>query len=122
MSALGTPGSQFLWNEPGAQPPKPAVAVDKLQEIIEQRVTPKTPLLAVWTAEASDNTTFEVELHPNPAMGRVEARVRSVYRSPVAGQAAPEKSYWIELRFLNNPTGNQIVAMPAVEVEAGTNK
>jgi hypothetical protein len=122
LSALGTPGSQFLWNEPGAQPPETPVTVEKLQGIIEQRVTPKTPLLAVWTAEASDNAMFEIKLQPNPAMGRVEARVRSVYRSPAAGQAAGEKSHWIELRFLNNPAGNQIVAMPAVEVEAGTNK
>ena len=119
---LRTFGTVFLWNEPGAQPPETPVTVEKLQGIIEQRVTPRTPLLAVWTAEASDNTTFEIKLQPNPAMGRVEARVRSVYRSPVAGQAAGEKSHWIELRFLNNPAGNQIVAMPAVEVEAGTNK
>lgn len=98
------------------------MAVNKLQEIIEQRVTPITPLLAVWTAEASDNTTFEVKLQPNPAMRRVEAQVRSVYRSPQAGQPAPEKSYWLELRFLNNPTGNLIVAMPAVETETGANK
>lgn len=122
LSALGTPGSQFHWNEPGAQPPETTVAVDKLQGIIEERIAPKTPLLAVWTSEAADNATFEVKLQPNPAMKRVDAQVRSLYRSPQAGEPAPEKSYWIELRFLNNSAGNPIVAVPSVEVEAGTNK
>lgn len=125
--SLGSLGQTFLWDEPatatGAETATTPIPVDKLQGIIEERVSRERPLAAVWTVEPTDNATFHINLQPTPSGDRVEVRVRSVYRPPAAGAPPPDKAHWVELRFLNNPGGRQqIVAVPAIEVESGTGK
>ena len=104
-------GSLFWWQrEEGDLRVRTAL----LQQVLCERVSDETPLLALWTREPADNADIEVGVKPNSAAKRIEIQARSTYRPHQPGQVAPEKAHWLTMRFLKNP-GYKIVILPTIE-------
>lgn len=106
-------GPSFIWERAAGEV---AVKTDRLLEILQEQVTQKGPLIAVWTQEPVDNATLEVRTTSNEPTKEIRVQARSVYYLPKAGQAAPEKAYRVQLRFMNKP-GYKVTVLPAMEVE-----
>lgn len=104
-------GSCFLWQRSSSETEVPTVV---LRQVLEERVSATTPLLAVWTEQPTDNEDLQVEVRPNVAARQIDVQVHSIYRASTAGASGLRKSYWLELRFLNNP-GFRIVTLPVIE-------
>jgi hypothetical protein len=107
-------GSVFVWQEETTNTEVPTTL---LQEVLIGRVTRHTPLIAAWTSEPSDNATIEIRTDFDPASKRLNIQPRSTYRSRPVGQIAPDKAYWLHLRFLDNQSLNPIDVLDAIELE-----
>lgn len=104
-------GEWFKWRQGGGEPKD--ISTDLLQQVLKERVSKTTPLLAGWTREPADNAEIELKHRVDAAARRIVVEAASRYRPPAAGQSQVARAYWLELRFLENPGGY------AVEVQSG---
>jgi hypothetical protein len=111
-------GPVFIWQtEEDGQPLEREVPTALLQHVIEERVAPGTPLAAAWTLQPADNAVIEMRTRDNANTKQIDIQARSTYVVPKQGQAAPQKAYWLLLRFLNNPDQKGLTPLPAIETE-----
>ncbi len=106
-------GPSFVWQRADGEV---IVKTSRLVEILQEQIGRKGPLVAVWTQEPVDNATLEVRTTSSESAKEIRIQARSVYYLPKAGQAAPEKAYQLQLRFLNKP-GYKVTVLPAMEIE-----
>lgn len=106
-------GELFKWRQGGGEPKD--VSTDDLQRVLKERVSKKTPLMAGWTREPTDNVEIELKHEVDTAARRIVVGAASRYRPPAAGQSQMTRAYWFELRFLENSGGYEVVVQSVDE-------
>jgi len=94
-------GELFKWRQGGAEDKD--VPTRLVQQVLSERVSKETPLIAGWTQEPADNAEIELQHRIDPVGRRIVVWATSRYRPPAASQSQMERAYWLELRFLENP-------------------
>jgi len=111
-------GKLFKWQfVENGQTVELEIPTELLRQVMDERVTPAAPLAAVWTLEPTDNARLDLRLRDNINAKQRNVQARCTYKIPKPGQIAPDKAYWLNLRFFVNPDRWAIIAQPAIETE-----
>lgn len=117
MNGLDTEamGRIFVWHRDDRTSIE--VPTKLLQMVLRERLSPISPLVAVWTQQPADNATLEMRVARTPDEKQITVRPRSIYHIPSAGQSAPAKAYWLSIQFIDNADQKQILVLDAIELE-----
>jgi len=81
-----------------------------LREILQQRVSPKAPLIAFWTEEATDGAILDVRTKTDRARKQIRIQGRSRHRN-----LSESRAFYLYLKFLTKPEGFAISLDPLLE-------
>lgn len=95
-------GKDFVWQRDAGEQ---RVRTAWLREALEQRIAPATPLVVVYTEQPADPTRITITEKRDDTLKQITFNISS---RRDRSNTTTARAYWIEMRFLDNPTSYEI--------------